>query len=640
MLLLNERYRAIKWIGQGGFGRTFLGVDEHKPSKPPCVIKQHFYLSQTTDNLEMAITLFEQEAVRLEQLGEHEQIPRLEAHFEQKGYLYTVQEYIDGRNLAEILSEDGQWTEAQIRDLLTGILPVLQFVHENNVVHRDVKPENIIQRRTPRGGQFVLVDFGIALYVTGTTLFKTGLGLGDPRFIAPEQLLGKANFSSDLYGLGLTCLYLLSGIDTDILFSTSEDAWVWKSVFAGLDIQISHELAAVLDGMIIRATSKRFPSAIAILELLNLLPKPQSKRANSSLFSGLVSEAIVEPGVTDAFESLLNDCEQESDELFLEESFDNVIFESESDFEDLIPAKSESDNLSLETNEFVYSPTVKIILPDQVVIPPVEAVKVSDKKWGYKDTTGEIITVKLLDDVRPFSEDISGLARVKFDGRWLYINQKLEVVIETRFLDIGPFSEGLAAVHCDSLKWGFIDKTLKVVIPPQFFYAVGNFHEGLAKVNIGEKWGFIDKKGKIVIPVQFHHIYDFHEGLAKVKIDEKWGFIDEKGKIVIPVQFHHINDFHEGLAAVKIDKKWGFIDETGKIVIPVQFYAVGNFHEELAAVRLDEKWGFINKTGKIVIKPKFFEADDFKNGKAKVGKKGFFGNKYGWIDKRGKFIKK
>ena len=79
-MLLGDRYRAIKQIGQGGFGRTFLAVDEYKPSKPYCVIKQFF---PQDASFPKAKPLFQQEAVLQESLGKHPQIPELLAHFEQ-----------------------------------------------------------------------------------------------------------------------------------------------------------------------------------------------------------------------------------------------------------------------------------------------------------------------------------------------------------------------------------------------------------------------------------------------------------------------------------------------------------------------------------------------------------------------------
>ncbi|EKQ70196.1 WD40 repeat-containing protein [Leptolyngbyaceae cyanobacterium JSC-12] len=158
-LLLKDRYRAIATIGQGGFGRTFLAVDEDKPSKPRCVIKQFLPVAQNPRNLKKALSLFEQEAVRLEELGHHPQIPELLAYFNQEGNQYLIQEFIHGKNLADALAEQGVFWETQVREVLAKLLPVLDFVHSHNVIHRDIKPGNVIITGSqlgmslPRSGQ-------------------------------------------------------------------------------------------------------------------------------------------------------------------------------------------------------------------------------------------------------------------------------------------------------------------------------------------------------------------------------------------------------------------------------------------------------------------------------------------------------
>jgi serine/threonine protein kinase len=161
-LLLKDRYRTIKPLGQGGFGKTFLAIDEDKPSHPPCVIKQFFPQAQGTNTVHKAAELFTQEAARLDELGRHPQIPELLAYFSQDSQQYLVQEFIDGIDLAHELAINGAFNEAQVRSLLNDLLPVLQFVHQHQVIHRDIKPENIIRRTSLIRGdsQLVLVDFG------------------------------------------------------------------------------------------------------------------------------------------------------------------------------------------------------------------------------------------------------------------------------------------------------------------------------------------------------------------------------------------------------------------------------------------------------------------------------------------------
>lgn len=278
-LLLNNRYRAVKPIGQGGFGRTFLAIDEHKPSKPPCVIKQFF--PQVQGSTYKAAQLFRQEAEQLDELGSHPQIPELLAHLEFEHQLYLVQEYIDGPNLAQELAKNGPFTETQIRQLLNDLLPVLDFIHRRQVIHRDIKPENIIRRRSTssssRGGRdesgnkasrgdLVLVDFGASKAVTPTAMERTGTRIGSAGFAAPEQLIGKAVYASDLYSLGVTCIHLLTNRPPYELYSVREGAWVWQDY---LPTPISSHLAWVLDDMLQVATHQRYQSAAEVLQDLN-----------------------------------------------------------------------------------------------------------------------------------------------------------------------------------------------------------------------------------------------------------------------------------------------------------------------------------------------------------------------------------
>ncbi|HEY9853738.1 MAG TPA: WD40 repeat domain-containing serine/threonine-protein kinase [Leptolyngbyaceae cyanobacterium] len=294
-LLLKERYRTIRQIGQGGFGRTFLAIDEDKPSKPCCVIKQFFPKAQGTNSVSKAAKLFEQEAVRLDELGKHPQIPDLLAHFTQDKRQYLVQEFIDGENLAQILKREGSFREHQIWQLLNSLLPVLDFIHSHNVIHRDIKPANIIRAIN---GQLVLVDFGAAKYVTGSALLKTGTTIGTPEYIAPEQAKGRGVFASDLYSLGVTCIHLLTQVSPFDLFDTSEDRWVWRQCL--VDNPVSDELACIIDKLIIGATKKRYQSALEVLKECNpnyaplpIVPVSKISNTNQSLTNVNSSQSII-----------------------------------------------------------------------------------------------------------------------------------------------------------------------------------------------------------------------------------------------------------------------------------------------------------------------------------------------------------
>jgi serine/threonine protein kinase len=299
-LLLKDRYRAMRPLGQGGFGKTFLAVDEDKPSHPRCVIKQFFPQAQGTNTVQKAAELFTQEAMRLDELGKHPQIPELLAYFSQDNQQYLVQEFIDGKDLAQELADNGSFNEAQIRALLNDLLPVLQFVHQHQVIHRDIKPENIIRRReslrdSSASRQLVLVDFGASKVATGTALARTGTAIGSAGYAAPEQNLGRAVFASDFYGLGVTCINLLTGMHPFDLFDPSENAWVWRNA---LKSPVSDALGRILDKMLESAINRRYQSAAEILKDLNSQTPPAAVKQQTPVKPAAISPVKSPPPVT------------------------------------------------------------------------------------------------------------------------------------------------------------------------------------------------------------------------------------------------------------------------------------------------------------------------------------------------------
>jgi WD40 repeat protein len=272
-LLLKNRYRAMKLLGQGNFGRTFLVVDQTQTHKPRRVAKQFLPREYGTGTPEKAAQLFQQEAALLAQLGGHPQIPNLLDYLEQDGCSYVVQDYIEGVNLAQELKFEGRLPEPRLRKLLQELLPVLDFMHQRHVIHRDIKPDNIIARPS---APLALVDFGAAKVVTGTSLARTGTLIGSASYAAPEQAAGKASFASDLYSLGVTCLHLFTGVSPFDLYDLNEDSWVWQDYATQ---PISTELAAILNRMVTPALKHRYATAAEVLaDLKPLSSHPSTTR--------------------------------------------------------------------------------------------------------------------------------------------------------------------------------------------------------------------------------------------------------------------------------------------------------------------------------------------------------------------------
>lgn len=259
-LRLNQRYRCVAMLGQGGFGRTYRAVDEGVQPPEICVIKQLWPKSRnlrpnTTPDAQRQ--RFWQESQQLAILGHHPQIPQLLEALDTDQGQCLVQEYIPGPNLDQL---NPPLEEAQIRCLLSDLLPVLQFVHEHQVIHRDIKPANIIA--PPDGRPLVLVDFGASKTVDAEALAQTGTVIGSAGYAAPEQTLGKAVFASDIFSLGLTCLHLLTGLHPFDLYSLSDDAWIWQPF---LPQPISPALARVLNRMVNRRLKERYGSAQEVM---------------------------------------------------------------------------------------------------------------------------------------------------------------------------------------------------------------------------------------------------------------------------------------------------------------------------------------------------------------------------------------
>ncbi|MEB3292729.1 MAG: SH3 domain-containing protein [Synechococcales bacterium] len=268
---LNNRYEVIRELGDGGFGKTFLVRDHQMPSVRQCVVKQLKPLHSEPQIYEIVKDRFQREAAILEKLGEHEYIPRLYAYFSEADLFYLVEEYIAGDTLTQRVQHQGCQDEQTVRLLLLNLLPTIAYVHQQQIVHRDIKPDNIILRQTDQ--KPILIDFGAVKETMGTLINSQGksahsIVVGTPGFMPAEQLAGRPVYASDIYSLGLTAIYLLTGkIPQELPTDPMTGAIQWRSYAP----QVSSGFAALIDHTLHLNPQQRFTTAPEMLAALNAL---------------------------------------------------------------------------------------------------------------------------------------------------------------------------------------------------------------------------------------------------------------------------------------------------------------------------------------------------------------------------------
>jgi serine/threonine protein kinase, bacterial len=268
-LLLANRYQVIRILGEGGFGTTFLASDTQLPSQRSCVVKQLKPSDANPEMHQVVLERFQREAAILESLGEgSDQIPSLYANFSEADVFYLVEEWIEGDTLVQKIEKEGLMSESAVRKLLLSLLPVLDYLHQRKIVHRDIKPDNIILRW--RDGKPVLIDFGAVKETMGAVVGSQELNsrsivVGTPGFMPTEQIAGRPVYSSDLYSLGMTAIYLLTGkFPQDLETDPETGRYLWQQWVPGL----STPFTEILNKAIQLQQQERFVSAQEMLTAL------------------------------------------------------------------------------------------------------------------------------------------------------------------------------------------------------------------------------------------------------------------------------------------------------------------------------------------------------------------------------------
>ncbi|MBW4619490.1 MAG: protein kinase [Cyanosarcina radialis HA8281-LM2] len=288
--LLGGHYRIVKSLGKGGFGETYLAVDLHLPDRPQRVVKQLKPQSNNPLVLETAKKLFDREAQVLYELGSHDRIPSLFAHFEEDEQFFLVEEFVPGHDLSYEIAVGKQLSESQVIFLLRDIAEVLAFVHQNRVIHRDIKPSNLIRRQAD--GKIVLIDFGAVKQVstqivdTGGLVTTSTVAIGTQNYMPSEQRQGNPQFSSDVYALGMLCIQALTGVEPSKLpLEPNSLEIIWRDrpgLPSETQLQVDPKLADILDQMVLYDFRKRYGSAAEVLQAIDSLtaaPEPPGTSA-------------------------------------------------------------------------------------------------------------------------------------------------------------------------------------------------------------------------------------------------------------------------------------------------------------------------------------------------------------------------
>ena len=266
--ILRNHYKIIDSLGSGGFGDTYLAEDLDLPGKPKCVVKHLSPKSSDPGVLAIAQRLFKREADTLYKLGQDsDQIPKLFAHFQEGTEFYLVQEYIEGQDISQELTPGKKLSESYTIALLKGILEALVVAHQNNIIHRDIKPQNLMRRKSDK--KIVLIDFGAVKEITVLTTNQQGktsltVGVGTPGYMPSEQSNGKPKLSSDIYAVGMVGIKALTGKNPhNLLTDPKTGNVIWRN-----EAQVSNHLANILDRMVHEYFPQRYENSTEVLEAL------------------------------------------------------------------------------------------------------------------------------------------------------------------------------------------------------------------------------------------------------------------------------------------------------------------------------------------------------------------------------------
>ncbi|MGK7944349.1 MAG: WG repeat-containing protein [Microcystaceae cyanobacterium] len=468
--ILRQRYKITQELGKGGIGETFLAEDLDIPinPKPICVVKR----LQPAVIEPVIERLFEQEAQVLYNLGENQpNIPRLYAYFQEGNQFYLIQEYIEGQDLSKELIIGQQQGQGYVLNLLRQMLPILAYVHQEKVIHRDIKPPNIMRRQDK---SLVLIDFGVVKQVSTFRVTQRGLtsktvSVGTMGYMPSEQAMGKPRFSSDLYALGVTAIQALTGIYPEDFEEDNEGEIVWRDL-----VSVSDKLKDFLSQMVRYDWRQRYRDGEEALKVFNETVLPPQKSVS------VVSSPQVKVASVSALPPLAGK---------------------------LVPMPFKG--------KWGFVSNGKVVIPFEYErayefgkFSEDLAEVIKNGKYGIINKRGQLIVPCEFDDFKSNPYDIKfgegGLIKVKNDNKYgIYNLHKGQLIIPCEFDDCITYGSKLE-------EWGLIE------VKNDNKYGIYNLH-----------------KGQLIVPCEFEGEFDlrlWNNGFISLRRNDKEALMNADGK--------------------------------------------------------------------------------------------------------------
>jgi len=272
-----QEYRIIAILDNNEFKKIYLAEDQKQNL---CVVKKYIAIASQSDLLILK-KQFLQDAQKLYSL-DHPQLPQLFSYFELDNCFYLIENFIKGNSLKKEFELEGSFHQDQIKIIINSLVPVLKYLHNKNIIHQNIQPENIIRRQYDQS--LILVNFGIAtarLFTDSQIIIPNCA----PEYAAPEQMRGRPTHATDIYSLGVTCIRLLTGcLETNsihLIYDDYYNCWIWQEYLKNKKIKIRPDLIIILNKMLANSLMERYRSA---QEIIN-----DSGVASMYSFSSLIS---------------------------------------------------------------------------------------------------------------------------------------------------------------------------------------------------------------------------------------------------------------------------------------------------------------------------------------------------------------